>query len=242
VSALGHYLEEEGIATVAIALIRPQAENTKPPRALWVPFELGRPFGPPGDSAFQKRVILDALRLLERERGPVVIEDFADDDPRAEPDPVWRRPLPPSAAAGGSADSLAARLEAEIVQLQGAHRLWVAQHGRTTVGLSGLAIGECGRYVADWLRGKAPPSAREGFSAPLMLRFAVDDVKAYCLEAAAAGAAKPSSRQLGDWFWNETATGAAIYALREMLLASKDERLSLIVGNFMVPAARVRES
>jgi len=27
-----------------------------------------------------------------------------------------------------------------------------------------------------------------------------------------------------------------------MLLASKDERLSLIVGNFMVPAARVRES
>ena len=33
-SALGHYLEEEGIATVAIALIRPQAENTKPPRAL----------------------------------------------------------------------------------------------------------------------------------------------------------------------------------------------------------------
>jgi hypothetical protein len=30
--------------------------------------------------------------------------------------------------------------------------------------------------------------------------------------------------------------------LREVLLASKDERLSLIVGNFMVPAARVRES
>jgi len=58
VSALGHYLEEEGIATVAIALIRPQAENTKPPRALWVPFELGRPFGPPSDAAFQKRVLL----------------------------------------------------------------------------------------------------------------------------------------------------------------------------------------
>jgi hypothetical protein len=194
----------------------------------------------PSDPAFQKRVILAALRLLERERGPVIIEDSADDDPRAEPDPAWRRPLFPSAAGEGSADSLAARLEAEIVQLQGAHRLWVAQHGRSTVGLSGLAIGECAEYVADWLRGNAPPSPREGFSAPLILRFAVDDVKAYCLEAAAAGAAKPSSRQLGDWFWNETVTGAAIHALREMLLASKDERLSLIVGNFMVPAARVR--
>ena len=64
-SALGHYIEEEGIATVAIALVRPQAERTRPPRALWVPFELGRPFGPPNDPAFQKQVILAALRLLE---------------------------------------------------------------------------------------------------------------------------------------------------------------------------------
>ena len=236
-SALGHYLEEEGIATVAISLIRPQTENTKPPRALWVPFELGRPFGPPSDPAFQKRVILAALELVEREIGPVIIEDFPDDDPRTQPDPAWR---PPSIPAAGSADSLAARLEAESLLLRGAHERWIAQHGRTTVGLSGLPISECGPYVADWLRGKAPPSPREGFSAPLTVRFAVDDVKAYCLEAAAAGAAKPSSRQLGDWFWNETAAGAAIYALRAALQESEDERLRLIVSNFMVPAARVR--
>ena len=239
-SALAHYLEEEGIATVAISLIRPQTENTKPPRALWVPFELGRPFGPPCDPPFQRRVILAALRLLERDSGPVVIEDFPDDDPRAQPDPAWHPPSIPTAPATGSALSLAARLEAEIVQLQGAHRLWVAQHGRTTVGLSGLAIGECGRCMAEWLRGTAPPSPREGFSAPLILRFVIDDVKAYCLEAAAAGAAKPSSRQLGDWFWNETATGAVIHALREALQRSEDERLKLVAGNFMVPAARAR--
>ena len=76
-SALGHYLEERGLATAAISLIRPQTENTKPPRALWVPFELGRPFGPPSDPAFQRRVVLAALRLLEREDGPVLIEDFS---------------------------------------------------------------------------------------------------------------------------------------------------------------------
>ncbi len=239
-SALGHYLEEENIASVAIALIRPQAENTKPPRALWVPFELGRPFGPPSDPAFQKRVMMAALRLLERESGPVLIEDFVDDDPRAQPDPAWNPPFIPATVAGGSADSLAARLEAEILLLRGAYDRWLAQHGRSTVGLSGLPMGECARYVADWLRGKAPPSPRDGFSAPLILRFAVDDVKAYCLEAAGAGAAKPSSRQLGDWFWNETATGDAIHALREMLQAHEDDRLRLIVANFMVPAARVR--
>ena len=112
-SALGHYLEEAGIASVAISLIRPQTENTRPPRALWVPFELGRPFGPPGDPAFQKRVLLTALRLLERNDGPVLIEDFPDDDPRARPDPAWRPPLPETEA-DGPPQMLAQRLEPEI--------------------------------------------------------------------------------------------------------------------------------
>ncbi len=239
-SALGHYLEEEGIATVAIVLIRPQAENTKPPRALWVPFELGRPFGPPNDPAFQKRVALATLGMLNEGGGPVRIVDFPEDDPRAQPDPAWQPPFVPRTVANGDAESLASRMEAEILLLQGAHRRWMEQHGRSTVGLSGLVIGDCARYVSDWRRGKAPPSPRDGFSAPLILRFAVDDLKAYGLEAAGAGPAKPSSRQLTDWFWNETATGAAIHALREVLQAHEDERLRLIVSNFIVPAARVR--
>jgi hypothetical protein len=240
VSALGHYLEEEGIATVAVVLIRPQAENTKPPRALWVPFELGRPFGPASDPQFQKRVLLAALNMLVEGGGPVRIIDFPDDDPRARPDSAWQPPFVPAAVARGSAEPPASRLEAEIPLLEGAHRRWIEQHGRSTVGLSGLASGDCARYVADWLRGKAPPSRRDGFSAPLILRFAVDDLKAYCLEAAGSGSAKPSSRQLTDWFWNETATGAALHILREVLQAHEDERLRLIVSNFVVPAARVR--
>jgi hypothetical protein len=243
VSALGHYLEEEGIATVAISLIRPQTENTKPPRALWVPFELGRPFGPPSNPAFQRRVILAALRLVERQSGPVIIEDFPEDDPRAQPDPAWRPPVIPAVSAGASAEALAAHLEPEIGLLRNAHDRWVTQqHGRTTVGLSGLSIADCGRSLADWLCGKPPPSPREGFSPPLMLRFAVDDIKAYYLEAGAAGSARPSSRQLGDWFWNETAAGAAIHALRAICQADDDERLKLIAGNFMVPATRVRST
>ena len=239
-SALGHYLEEEGIATVAVVLIRPQAENTKPPRALWVPFELGRPFGPPNEPDFQKRVLLAALNMLVEDGGPVRIVDFPDDDPRAQPDPGWQPPFMPATVANGDVGSLASRMEAEVLLLQGAHRRWMEQHGHSTVGVSGLAIPDCARYVADWLRGKAPPSPRDGFSAPLILRFAVDDLKAYGLEAAAAGSAKPSSRQLTDWFWNETATGAAIHGLREILLTDKDERLRLIVSNFIVPSARVR--
>ena len=61
---LAHYLEEEGLATTQISLIRKHTEIIKPPRALWVSFELGRPFGKPNDSDFQSRVLSAALDLL----------------------------------------------------------------------------------------------------------------------------------------------------------------------------------
>jgi hypothetical protein len=225
---------------VAIALTRPQAENTRPPRALWVPFELGRPFGPPSDAAFQKRVLLAALSMLDEGGGPVRIIDFPDDDPRARPDPTWQPPFVAATVASEAAESLGAELQAEVLLLQDAHQRWMARYGRSTVGLSGLSIAESAHYVADWLSGKAPPSPRDGFSAPLILRFAVDDLKAYLLEAAGVGTARPSSPQLGDWLWNATATGKALHALRERLLVQEDERLRLIVANFMMPAARLR--
>jgi hypothetical protein len=238
VSALGHYLEEEGIATVSISLIRPQTENTRPPRALWVPFELGRPFGPPSDPAFQRRVVLAALHMLELADGPVVIEDFADDDPRERLDPQWRPPLTASPAVDEGA-AIADALEREIAQLDEPYRRSVAERGRTTVGLSGLPIADAGRYIAAWLRGENPASPTSEMSAPLTLRFAVDDLKAYCLEAALAGPGKPSSKQLADWLWNETAAGTAIFALRRDYREAADDRLKLIAGNFLVPSLRV---
>jgi hypothetical protein len=230
VSALGHYLEEEGIATVAISLIRPQTENTRPPRALWVPFELGRPFGSPSDADFQRRVIVAALGMLERSTRPVTIEDFAEDDPRERSDPAWRPPLAADAARS---------LEDEIAALKGVYRRSVAVRGRSTVGLSGLPIAEAGRYIVAWLHGANPESPVAGMSAPLALRFAADDLKAYYLEAALAGAGRPSSRQQADWLWQTTAAGAALVALRRAHIASPDERLKLIAGNFLVPALRV---
>ena len=241
-SALGHYLEEEGIPTVAISLIRPQTENTKPPRALWVPFELGRPFGPPSDAAFQKRVILAALCLLERERGPVVIEDFPEDDPRERPDPAWRPPFAKPDLDGASATRLADALKDESERVETLYRRAAEERGRTIVGLSGLSIGEAGRYIASWLRETTPESPSAEMSAPLTLRFAVDDLKAAYIEAALSGSAKPSSKQIGDWLWNDTAAGRAIFALRSMYLTNEDERLKAIAGLFLVPGARVPPS
>ncbi|MFI4949362.1 MAG: hypothetical protein ACHQC9_11265 [Alphaproteobacteria bacterium] len=227
-SALGHYLEEEGIASVAIALVRPQAENTRPPRALWVPFELGRPIGPPSDVAFQKRVILAALGLLEAKKQTSLIVDFPDDDPREAPDPVW---TPPSAPAPAEV------LEAEMRTLALLYAQSCTERARSTVGLSGLPPAEFGAYIAAWLRGDGPASPIDGMSPLLALRFAIDDLKAYALEAAIAGHARPSSKQLGDWLWNQSACGAAIRALRERLIAS-DERQQAVAA-FFVPAVRL---
>jgi hypothetical protein len=99
-------------------------------------------------------------------------------------------------------------------------------------------MAEIARYVGAWLTGPPPASPRDSYSAILALRFAVDDLKAYYLEAAAAEGT-PSSRQLGDWLWNDTSAGAEIIALRGLGLAGGEERLKAVLGNFMVPAVRV---
>ena len=70
-NALGRFLEDEGLATTGISLVREHSEWMAPPRILWVPFRLGRPLGRPGDAAFQHRVIDAALALLDAPSGPV---------------------------------------------------------------------------------------------------------------------------------------------------------------------------
>lgn len=235
-SALAHYLEEEGIAAVAIALIRPQAEHTRPPRALWVPFELGRPIGPPNDAAFQKRVILAALESLEAKPQASLIVDFPDDDPREAADPNWRPPIAAAAIAGDGA-ALAEALVAELRELAPAYAQSCTQRLRSTVGLSSLPPAECGEYIASWLRGNAPASPVPDMSPALALRFAIDDLKAFALEAGIARG-KASSKQLGDWLWNESALGAALQVLRQQCLAGDDEGLKAVAA-FFVPALRV---
>ena len=68
------------MATTQLSLIRPHTASLKPPRALWVPFELGRPLGAPGDAEFQGDVLREALALMERDDTPV-LEDFDRDAP-----------------------------------------------------------------------------------------------------------------------------------------------------------------
>jgi hypothetical protein len=58
-------LERQGIATVAIHLLREVAQRVRPPRALFVPFRHGYPLDRPDDPARQHVVLAAALGLLE---------------------------------------------------------------------------------------------------------------------------------------------------------------------------------
>jgi hypothetical protein len=77
VSLVAAELEQRGISTVVIQLLRLATEKVRPPRALMVPFRHGYPLGAPNDPELQRAVITAALNLLtDQGLKPPVIVDF----------------------------------------------------------------------------------------------------------------------------------------------------------------------
>ena len=234
-SALGYYLEDEGIATVSISLIREHTAALHPPRALWVPFMLGRPLGAPNDAAFQRKVLLAALQLLERDSGPV-LEDFPDDAPY---DDLGALPeaqhCPVSFPRMKSAGTLAEQLTDEIAQLQAWHAVAVQQHGRTTLGMTGLTPAALGAYVAAWLSDTPPPVYRAGMTPGGALKLATDELKTFYYEAKSVQPGRHSPDSMAEWFWLETAGGAAFLALRDQAAKSGEPSMKGLATLSLVP-------
>ena len=213
----------------------------RPPRALWVPFDLGRPLGAPNDAAFQTRVLRTVLALLERTDGPVVLEDFPDDAPRqGSPEamegmvcPVPLRKPPPEAS-----QELPDRVLSEVAQLAPWAELFRTNKGRTTVGVSGASIDHAAALLADLLKtGRIDSAAEPDWGTTI--RFAAEDLRNYYLEAAAmrpGGAA--SARDLADWFWGETAAGELLLALHPVCIASDNESVRNVGTGMLVPRAQ----
>jgi hypothetical protein len=97
------------VPTARISLVREHTAVIRPPRALHVNFELGRPLGVPGDAAFQRRVLDRLLGLLPRTDGPILETHeeeppfLADGAPTGWACPV---PLPPPPAGEALADAV----------------------------------------------------------------------------------------------------------------------------------------
>ena len=129
--------------TTEISLLREHSAAIKPPRALWVPYELGRPLGVPNDAEFQKRVLRACLGLIEAEEGPV-LEDYPEDVPdnyiSTEEDmngmfcPI-DLPPPPS-----NDSDFTQNLQHELSSLMPWYELAVDKRGRTTVGVSEIPM------------------------------------------------------------------------------------------------------
>ena len=218
--ALGHFLEREGSPTVGISLVREHTEKIRPPRALWVTFELGRPFGIPDDAAFQRRVMQGALGLIERTDGPL-IADYPEHVAEEADFTGWACPIN---LAPGAGDTLAA----EIDRLAAWYDRAIAAQGRTTVGVSGLDMPAAGKLVAAALQDSLPPAQP--------LKQAIDDLKAYYLEAASAFPDPGSSRTRKAWLWDETILARSLIALQPKLAASADAQHKILGNLTMIPA------
>lgn len=241
-SALSHYLEAEGVPTVAVSLIRLHTERIENPRSLWVPFELGRPLGPPRDAGFQLSVMTQALQLLTAKNGPVILADFPDEDPTSMDVPNWAPPFdvaPPEANLVSGA-ALDRALQHEAAKVLPAYEHFKQLNGRTTLGLSGMGIEAIITYVAGFLAQTGHPEPPQGVTAVQLLRWAIDDLKAFYLEAMSAGPEIPSSRQMQTWFWDRTLAAHVIIELRRLLLG-RDDKQSQAVGRMnLVPGAQVQ--
>ncbi len=230
---LAHFLEREGLPTTQISLIRLHTEKIKPPRALWVPFELGHPLGMPNNPLFQKKVLLSALKLLEASEGPV-LEDFPEDAPvSSEHTTILACPLNitiKDTTGDTETEKLCAAFKSEMMSMRPWYDMAVKRRGHTTVGVSKLDLVVMGDFVCSFVEGNLPENPRQDISLADELRFMVEDLKAYYFEAVTAqpGMEVSSARPLLGWFWRDTIAGKTLLAMGEVCTKSEDESLQRI--------------
>jgi len=219
VCVLARVIEEAGLSTVTIALVKEHAAKVKPPRALFVPFPYGFPLGKAEDAAFQHRVIRSALELLQRPEG-LVLEDFPE-----EAGPVE---YPQASGVKGAYDVLMEDVANEVTALRPFYERWVEGHdGRTAVGVCNIPQRRF-RGMIRFLQSYAgseeadikerPPEV----SVPQFIRYCVDDLKAFYYEARMCQRPSSTEPELHEWFWGETAAGTLTSKLAKRMADAGD--------------------
>ncbi len=242
---LAHYLEADGLPTTQISLIREHTEVIRPPRALWVPFELGRPLGVPEDPVFQRRVLLSALALLNAPQGPVLEDfpvDFSGDAPSGESvaggAEGWVCPVTFPARSGQDAnmEQLRSNLEQEMTELRPWYDLGLDKRGHSA--MTGFTPDSVAPFLLEFVLNSADEGPPPELPLPVALRMAAQDLKAFYFEAIASQPEKavPESAVFNSWFWRETAGGDLLRAVKKQCLTGADETLRLTGSLLLVPA------
>lgn len=239
--ALAHYLEAQGVPTTQVSLIREHTETIRPPRALWVLFELGRPLGIPEDPGLQRRILMAALGLLEASEGPVLL-DFPDqaaespDKTGREPG-VWACPVNFVQAPKEETDleKLISNFKREVVRLRPWYDVWLEKQGRSSV--TNFEPDSASGLLGGYALGDLPENPGMDLPLAVALRLAAQDLKTFYFEAAISRPAAdlPESREFNRWFWNGTAAGRVLKVVKQRCLKEKDEALRMTGAMLLIP-------
>lgn len=218
--------------------MRDNTERLRPPRFLWVPFELGRPFGAPDEPEFQTRVLRDVLALFEHAGPSPVLEDFADDAPGQDMDMTgWTCPIPLPKTSDSETPELLSSVLSEIESLAPWHQIGVERRGRTATGVLGIPIDAVATFLHDIFE-RVPESPKDGVPVGQAFRQGCEELKTFYLEAATAKPGAAKSDELADWFWGGTAGGRLLLSLHPAALESADEGIKQVAQGQMVPRAQ----
>lgn len=220
-------------------MIKEHTEKINPSRALWVPFELGRPLGVPNDTEFQLDVLRSLLALFEIDQGPVIV-DYPRDAPESSGvEDGWSCviPLPALEQNLTPAEALKQSLELEVGSLMVWYNEALRSTGRTTFGLSGLtaeAMPEIAGYLGNLASGEntePPETLLEKMTGGL--RYIIDDVKSFYMEAASGqpAASDPSGDRMYEWFFYETRMGKTLFDIRDRFRTDYEESIAGNNGN-----------
>jgi len=218
------------VPTTGITLVREQTELMQVPRFLWVPFELGRPFGTPHETDFQRRVLRDALALLERTDTPV-LADFPDDAPAnaLDGEAVWACPVSFALDPVGEPD-LVNTVLAEMRQLMPWAELAPPPSPNSALGLDEM-VSLLGR-LAD---GEDASELLNNLPVVEVVRLAADDLRAWYLHAAIQQPGASTTAERTTWFWRQTALAQLLGALAARLLDDPDPILRMFADRGLVP-------
>jgi len=245
VGALANYIERSGVATTSISLVREQSEAVNPPRALWVPYALGRPLGSASDPEFQTNVMRAAFDLLDLASEPTIANYPVEAPDEAGPE-QWACPLNLPVTQD---DSFHGRLQAEIDRLAPWAAQTRAERGRTFFGVTGARadqVDEVARALASVADSgnliDAPDSEVEwAFEMPLLIRHLADDLRTFYHEAIAAqpGPAAPNHDALNHWIFGGTALGETFTTIADHLSVG-DNGFHKLVRGLLIPEGHYR--
>jgi hypothetical protein len=226
------------VATTQISLIREHTEAIRPPRALWVPFMLGRPFGVPNDAAFQTRVLCAVLKLLEAPAGPM-LADYPEDAPAVAGDA--QGVACPVSFAQEARENVGSAFVREVEELQPWHDRARERRGHSMVGLSKMSPVAAAQVLAQFLRDQTITSI-DGLNTGETIKLVCEDLRTYYYEAAAARPGTPNADAIQNWFWRDTACGQAFLALYKICVASSDASLQKLHATSLVPRGVLLET